>query len=259
MKKTILFISLLGLSFSIPAQHVSSISYSCEMNIPPYQRPDFTLIRQRFEGVSPDDLSEALTLSKELHEFYGKLVELVNQQILTYYYADTTVILERKLDKESEDEYIVIHPQKGRKTIYYTNKDGSVNCETSKIFNRYTPWEVTFEIDTLLSDRKMILGYDCFKVIVLEKRKNLSEPVSRITPINGKRYEMYVTDKLSLPADIVCGAWEPKIRFSALEIKSFDPQNPNYYEVFRAIEVKKGLNDKTIEFPQKFESKRIRF
>ena len=70
---------------------------------------------------------------------------------------------------------------------------------------------------------------------------------------------MYVTDKLSLPADIVCGAWEPKIRFSALEIKSFDPQNPNYYEVFRAIEVKKGLNDKTIEFPQKFESKRIRF
>lgn len=227
MKKIILLIGLLSLNASLPAQDVCSISYTYEMSTPPLQTLDTNQLKQQFGELDQEALNEALTLSKEFQAFSRNLVEHLNQQILTYYYADTTVVLERKLDKESEDEYILIHPQSGRKTIYYTHKGGWVNWVTSKIFNQYTPWEVTFEIDSFLTDRKLILGYDCYKVVVLEKRKNPSEPESLTNSIHTRVYEMYVTDELSLPADIVCGAWAPKIRFSALEIKGFDLGNPS--------------------------------
>lgn len=111
--------------------------------------------------------------------------------------------------------------------------------DNSKFLNSEN-WNVHYEFEFDINDRKSILDYDCFKVIVKQIRFFNGETDCKI-------YELYVTDKIKIPAHIIAGWWEMVIDFCPLEITDYNlGQKKQTYskteiQIIQARDVKKEL------------------
>ena len=79
-------------------------------------------------------------------------------------------------------------------------------------------WNVHYEFEIDKNDKKYILGYDCIKVIVKQIRFS-----SGYTDI--QIFELYVTDKIKLPAHVITGWWDMVIDLCPLEIIDYKEGN----------------------------------
>lgn len=114
-----------------------------------------------------------------------------------------------------------------KKFVHYYDKSKRINFQKSEIGLYRNDYDVT--ITAYKNDRKNIHGFDCFKLkIVRSNKENALETTS---------YEMYVTDKIDLPAHLIVFGIDLQPGLFPLEVFSREFFLPSVAEVYRLIEI----------------------
>lgn len=88
-------------------------------------------------------------------------------------------------------------------------------------------WSVKYDIIESKADTKTILGFNCHKVKI-EERKQIEDRLYENV------YELYVTDEIFFPAHLICGWYDYVLNECALEIKYWDKRAPKNYSITKA-------------------------
>lgn len=112
--------------------------------------------------------------------------------------------------------------------IHYYDKSKKLNYLTVDLFQNKEESEITITLKK--DDRKIIKGYDCFKLVLVQSRTDDDFPGNTI-------YEMYVTDKIQLPAYAVDFIYQDVPGLFPLEVIIKESFLPDLKEVYRLIEI----------------------
>lgn len=247
MKYILAFLALLCFTLSGYAQNKNliSITYQRIYTILPEQDiplPDTT----RYENDSAKLRTEQM--EKEWRALLRKKLPEENETVM-YTFNDSIIRFERQLNQVSEDEFILIEPDSGLMFLYYTDTKEIKQVNKIPMHAKYHHgWQVRYTVDTLLSDRKNILGYNCFKMIVKQ------EVIRSRQDTDVNIFELFVTDRLNLPARLTLPLRQPVVQLCALEIKSFNLKSPYMFLTERAIEIKKEVDSSRILLPEPFKN-----
>ena len=127
--------------------------------------------------------------------------------------------------------------------VYYTDKNGIIKFSKTK-FKSSEDWILEYTISIDKTDKKIILGYDCYKVKIVENRESIMDGW-----IDGCTYECYVTDELNLPFNCTELIWERVLDKTALEIVYYLNNLPMSKEYKKAIEIKIDVDNDFIKLP----------
>lgn len=232
MKQILAFIALALFTLSGYAQNLTSITYQNIYTIMPEQHT-----------MLPDTAGQ---MEKEWMAFLRKKLPEENES-LTYTFNDSIIRYERQLNKISEDEFILIEPDSGIMLLYYTDKKGRKRVNKLPM-HAISEWQVQYTLDTFLSERRNILGYDCFKMLI--KQEIIGTGQYREVNI----FELFVTDQLKLPARLTIPLRRPVLQLCALEVKSYNPKRPEIFLTETAIEIKKEVDSGKILLPESFKN-----
>lgn len=121
-------------------------------------------------------------------------------------------------------DYIRVDREK-EMLFYHAKKDKSI------IYNKYNPSgsssEYNYEVQIYKEDKKVILGFDCYKLVIRRKEKIES------MPFGADIYEMYVTDKIDLPLYALSFFGLENTKFFPLEIKKWGESLKGVEEIYR--------------------------
>ncbi len=195
------------------------------------------------------DRIEEEQFSGDWLKFWKERIEKENRQIFTYTFDGARIKCERDLYNYPED-YMLIVPQSGVMLQFY--KDEKHNDEKLAEHNLHhdpasSGWEIEYKIEAFESEKKMILGYECYKILIEQTRRNEEE-----NWLYRNRYELFVTDKINLPARLVIPLWEPVTDLCALQIKDIDMRKPDWCAIKYAIEIRKDIQESEIELPKEY-------
>lgn len=202
------------------------------------------------EGEDESEIAQEQQFAKEHDDFWEKRIAKENQQTFTYTFNDRYIRYERN-QHQAHEEFIRILPESGVMQHFSVDE----RTQEAKLNKHYlygnaetSDWKIAFEIQQFESERKTILGYDCFKMDVKQTRINEKEGWEIVD-----QYELYVTDQINLPASLVIHLWQPVVAFCALEIKSIRVKNPNSYSIQSVIEIKTDVDEEVITLPQRYQ------
>ncbi len=249
MKKSILFILLAVFTSDLWAQkNVTHLRYTVNV------KADGWGILGAIETEEPEheepnlDKPDAGTIFKTQIDKLGKAAtETYGEQIRDYYVSDSLIRLDRNTNKMSEDEFVLIAPSTKKMTTYYISYEDKPTYSETQLVSGFVDSTLVFEVDTFLRDKKNILGYSCYKIEIIQGRKNTDNEL-----ITEKKYEMYVTDDLPLSANVVTGMWQLPLDVCALEIKESTPGNLTTFIHTQATEIKKKQKNDLLELPKKY-------
>lgn len=164
------------------------------------------------------------------------------------YIVNNTAIKHVRTHNNRPKEFIQIFPESGIMQHFYTDK----KTDEAKLseFHLYhntdqSDWKLSYEIEEIKSENKIILGYECYKMIIRETKINEKENWEI-----KNRYELYVTDKINLPASLVIHLWKPITDLCALEIKEINMERPNSYIMQYVIEIKTDIDETELKLPK---------
>ena len=128
-----------------------------------------------------------------------------------------------------EQRFIQFDIQSLRISNYHTNNEGEVeltigNFDLRKISTK--KWSVNYEIKIATNDRKMLLGFDCYKLIVKQTRWYNFEKDVKIT-------NAYVTPLIQFPVNIPLSLYERVTPNCALEMIKYKENDP--FDAFTKI------------------------
>lgn len=144
------------------------------------------------------------------------ILEIVNDSIWRHIRQDGIMI---------GDYTMILKSNSG--IIHYYNKSKQFNYRNYDLFENRM--EYKFEMNINRNDRKIILGYDCYKLILVRRDNDIS--------MGNTTYEMYVTDKIDLPAHSVAFGIDLQPGLSPLEVSIKESFLPSVTEVYRLIEI----------------------
>jgi len=249
MKKSILFI-LLAISASNLWAQKDVIHLRYTVNV----KADAWGILGSIETEEPEyeepnlDKPDTGTIFKTQIDKLGKAAtETYGEQIRDYYVSDSLIRLDRNTNKMSDDEFVLIAPSAKKKTTYYMSYDDKPTYSETQLVSGFVDSTLVFEVDTFLRDKKNILGYSCYKIEIIQGRKNADNEL-----ITEKKYEMYVTDDLPLSANVVTGMWQLPLEVCALEIKESTPGNSTTFIHTQVTEIKKKQKNDLLELPKRY-------
>lgn len=231
----ILFITLLIFNYSVHAQ-LNMIKYENNIVL------DETEIENALINEQDSFLKEDTTFIN-LKNFAIQMAERFSPYISTYYFNDTLIrYSDNDIDSDSKNFYL-IDPSNSMWTRYYTDKNGIIKFSKTK-FKSSEDWKLEYTISIDKTDKKIILGYDCYKVKIVENRESIMDGW-----IDGCTYECYVTDELNLPFNCTELIWERILDKTALEIVYYLNNLPMSKEYKKAIEIKTGVDNDFIKLP----------
>ena len=117
-------------------------------------------------------------------------------------------------------------------TLYYHAKfDKSIMYNQFKIFQA----DGDYFIEEFPNDKKEILGYDCYKVIIRKK-----EQIDEVSPIRfgDTIYEMYVTKEIELSIHALLNFTKKFSGFFPLEVRTWDENLTGNQKVYEIKEIK---------------------
>lgn len=251
MKKSILFVLFTLFVFSVFAQkNVVHITYTTNV------KADGWGLLGSIETEEPEhkepnlDKPDAGTIFKTQVDKIGKkTTETYREQIRDYYVGDSLIRMDRNTNKMSDDEFVLIAPTTKKMTTYYTSYDDKAIYTEAQLISAFIDSTMVFEVDTFLKDKKDILGYSCYKMEIIQSRKNADNEL-----VTEKKYEMYVTDELPLSANVVTGMWQLPLNVCALEIKESTPGNLTTFIQTQATEIKKKQKNDLLDLPKKYKN-----
>ena len=112
--------------------------------------------------------------------------------------------------------------------IHYYDKSKQFNYLNVDLFQNKNKSEITSIMKKY--DRKIIKGYDCFKLILVETMSDSDFPGNTI-------YEMYVTDKIQLPAYALALNIPAQPGLFPLEVIIKESFLPGLVEFYRLVEI----------------------
>jgi hypothetical protein len=118
--------------------------------------------------------------------------------------------------------------QKNSGVLHYYNKARSLNYNKVDLFAKKTEFEITEN----RNDRKIIKGYSCFKMTLVEK--SITEEAE---DFGNTIYEMYVTDQIKLPVHSVVYLSRLIPDLFPMEVKIMGERFAGITEVYELIEV----------------------
>lgn len=239
-KELYLYIVFFIFCHSILIGQINMIKYENKIVV------DENEIRKAF-SKEDDSLSLNDSSSIKLENMFVEFIKNKSGYNSTYYFNDTIV---RYMDTdEKEDEvFYYINPIDASWTRYYTDRKGIIKYTETK----YAPsddWKLTYSIEVDRGDKKNILGYECYKVVIVENRKSISEGWEE-----SCTYECYVTDDLNLPFNCTELIWEKVLNKTPLEIVYYLNHIPNSKEYKTAIEIKLDLPEDILKLPDYFKN-----
>jgi hypothetical protein len=188
-----------------------------------------------FDEMLKDELWEDLS-KEQLIAFFKKSLEVDNTEF--YYYFDTQFCTASRLG--FENVFFLKDLQNLVNHSFSTDNLGVKKYQeiqwNTKFLNNEN-WNVQYEFEIDKNDKKSILGYDCFKAIVKQIRYFNGE-------VDYIIYELYVTDKIKLPARIITGWWDTVINLCPLEIIDYKEGNKKQTYSKTEIQVIEGKNVK---------------
>lgn len=127
--------------------------------------------------------------------------------------------------------------------------DGKCKIETVSMNYRVnSTWEVEYKVGRFLNVRKKILDFDCYKLVVIEKKKindSLSENI----------HVLFVTDKIKLPPHLICSWHDYVVDECVMEVKIWRKNRADTYSVFKVRNIQEGVPAKTFKVPKKYLTK----
>lgn len=201
-----------------------------------------------YDEMLKDDLWEDLWedfTKEQLHKLFSKSIETDNTTF-KYYFNHETI---RIINANSDNMLFLYDFQQLIGKSFYMNDQGQMKYSSidwnSKRINNDT-WKVSYSYEIDKTDRKMILGFDCFKSIVKQKRIFHEETDIKI-------FELYVTDEIILPAHAILMWWDLVIPYCALEIIEYDEGKKQQSYIEKNIQVVLSQNvDSYLQIPDEF-------
>jgi hypothetical protein len=194
------------------------------------------------EAPTPEDEDFRL----KFDEFWKERIAHDNQLVATYTFDNSIIRYERSQDK-LPNEFIQIEPESGKMLHFFLDEETG-NTSLSETYLHHNAissgWNIKYDIEVFEAEIKNILGYECFKMVIFETRINKGQDWKI-----SHQYELYVTDKICLPARLVIHLWEPITELCALEIKAINMKSPNSYSIKRAIEITEMNDTELISLP----------
>jgi hypothetical protein len=127
-------------------------------------------------------------------------------------------------------DFLRIDREKG--ILYYHAK-----FDKSKIFSQFNLFEVggEYAIEEYPNDKKEVLGFNCYKVIIRKKEQIEDDFPMRI---GDTIYEMYVTREIDLPVHALLNFTKSFPEFFPLEVRTWEENLPGNQEVYEIREIK---------------------
>ncbi|MEO1257790.1 MAG: hypothetical protein AAFZ15_03305 [Bacteroidota bacterium] len=208
---------------------------------------DFETEEERFQAEK--DKIEAEKFAEDWSGFWEERLAKENLQKFIYTVNESSIKYERNQNKRPE-EFIRIIPESGTMQHFYKDE---INNKANLIeFSLHhnpdsSDWKIDYNIEEFKSERKTILVYDCYRMNIEQTRINEKENWEIVD-----KYELFVTDKIKLPARLVIHLWEPVAELCALEIKTVNMENPNSFSIERAIEIKNEVDENELVLPKEY-------
>jgi hypothetical protein len=174
--------------------------------------------------VHYDSILNSPKFKKTMSDFHRKsLMESHPSEIVIEIKNDSIWRHERQNGNMIGDYYLI---KKEDAVLYYYDKSRSIN------YKRYDLLEIedSYQIIKNESDRKVIKGFDCFKMTLVKKANTLG--------LGNSIYDMYVTSEIDLPAHSVLNLNKPIPGFFPLEIKVRSEKLSGFVEDYELIEIK---------------------
>lgn len=179
-------------------------------------------------------------------ELVSEMVNRSNDYTSTYYFNDTIVRFISS-DTVGDNAVYFIDPISSQWTRYYTDRNGVIKFTEIKI-NPSSDWKLSYSIEIDKSIIKNILGYECYKVVIVETRESISKGWTE-----GCTYECYVTDELNLPFNCTELILERVLDKTPLELIYYNHAIPSAKEWKRAIEIDFNVNVEVLRLPEVFQ------
>ncbi len=222
LQKLLIFIMLTAFSTASESQVIREgvIEYTTESKM----GMDAFLKKPDFEGEDgPEILANWETSAARIRNKLREKINQENKDIVRIYFTDSLAHLEKSPPDMDTTFYLkswhVFHFKEMKIFNYYFVTKSRKLKEIQVDFNK--PYEVgstdpkrfyTTKVDT--SARKNILGFDCFYMVVEESWGNSAEDKTE-----KWKYEMWVTDKIGLPAHVSLDFWQPITGYCVLECR----------------------------------------
>lgn len=190
----------------------------------------------------PGENEEEIALKKQMQAMFMQKLGEQQGDIKEYYFKENLARLVRPgNDKPNVQRFYEIDKLR---FINFRKKEDVITSDTVIMDYRVNPaWQVEYSIETYNDDRKMILGFDCYKVILSEYRK-IEDREYRT------RYEMYVTPEIAFPPQAIGGLYDAVLKECALEIKVISLENENSWTLISAINFNKEFDESLLVFPK---------
>lgn len=225
MKRALIIITFLTFRFYSYAQHFDSIPSKIIIS-KTFAAPDSGLQNLEIEQdslitneIPTDQVSKAKNVLGQMNELIKKapdsriILEIKNDSIWRYQVEKEKVI----------GDYIMI--EKGKGVLNYYSKDKSICYKKYDLFDN----QIKIEILEHKEDRKVFNGLDTFKITLIVK-----QPFS---DLGNTIYEMYVTNKLNLPAHSYLNLPKYYQNLFPLEVISWEENLPGIIEKYEVTDI----------------------
>ncbi len=186
----------------------------------------------------------------DTEKLISKLTPNEKEEKHFYTIADDQIRYRRNLTKSSSlfnEEWISIDRNSRTMNHYYISKDKSSKV-TKFPLDRTTfrDIKVTYETKEDKNDKKIILGYECFRVIVTETI------IDAEYGTEVKIYDMYVTNQIDLPFHLLNTTLKQTIDSCPLQLSTFRKDKENSFSIMKAVEIRRSVMCNEIQIPQRF-------
>jgi hypothetical protein len=230
--------------------NITRITYHNQLHLAP-QDIQALWDEEEEEGEEEAQDSEAV-IPASFIESHQKEIEKSQQLVVHYTFDGEGILMDRNLNKRSDDEWIWIDPQTSIMKHFYMDLRGQAMWNEFHLHRDPPGWELEHYLDFKRSERTEILGYDCFKLMLTEVRTDKTTGAS-----TKYAYELLVTDALHLPLSLVIPLAAPVTDLCALAIKTFRNKMPNSYSLMYATAIEQNLAPALLQKPDKYKQAQL--
>ncbi len=170
-----------------------------------------------------DSIRNSSEFKKMMGDFHRKsLMESTPTEIVIEIINDSIWRHQRQNGKIIGDYYLI---KKDDAFLYYYDKSRTIN------YKKYDLLETkdSYKIIKNESDRKIIMGFDCFKLTLIKEVNTLG--------LGDSIYDMYVTSEIDLPAHSILNLSKLIPGFFPLEIKVRSEKLSGFVEDYELIKI----------------------
>jgi len=205
------------------------------------------------ELLRKKDIEEEKEMDEKINQFINHQEKKEKNQIYKYTIGKEQIRYERLNNQPYilfSEEFIIINREERIMNHHFISKKKGPSLNKFP-FDKSTfrHINVQYKLDTIKTDKKNILGYECYKMKIDETIEDKEHGTEIST------YELYVTDEIDFPFHLMNSILKPMVNKCALEFKMTDHNKGESFSIMKAIKIEKNINNNHIKLPKRFKEK----